>query len=494
MDGPNETAVAERAREQDVRAQGNSSDDVPSAEDSRAPRCLGSRPLIATSLPIIDVPDRRSSGCVRGHDPTSRRSSVQKFPPWRLPTPSNADQVIPSRDRSDSPVRKALQRDAVSSKRLRRSPSKTFIRPAPPLHFLDRGTSRYDRIDMSVQLPASLFVDGGTIEGHINICVDSGPLQKSKANPIFISKLTTDVEQPAFDGCMTRRKLSRVYQTHSWRLTEFHHSGARVQRVELAAGPHKQTWVNGAMIFVNIHIANKSSETIKKVETQLVKKTLWYSHLAVGIGGKIANYLRLPKRTDKELVSTSTIKKSKDWRGIFPNCSDVRTYDISVPRGLVTISTGRFFEVRYFLNVIVTVSMFKIVTVQLPVMTIHMNTLDMLLNSLVQVAASIEVKRGRTVSLGWDDPLYPPFHPGQAFTAPRRQSLDRKRDDGGGFSTEELNTPTRDLDDPPRRDDCGIGQGHDCKVTLSTAISDDKVLSGRPSGVSSSPSPSHAPP
>ncbi len=79
------------------------------------------------------------------------------------------------------------------SERLRQPPSKTFIRPAPPVDFLNVGTSRHGRIDMGVQLPALLFVGGGTIGGNIILTVGGGPLQKSKAKPIFISKLTMDI-------------------------------------------------------------------------------------------------------------------------------------------------------------------------------------------------------------------------------------------------------------------------------------------------------------
>jgi hypothetical protein len=587
VDGPNEAAVAVKAREQQAGAHEVSSDDVSTPEDARTPGGLGSRAPSAMSLPVKDVPERRSSASALGHNPTSRQSSVQDFPSWRLPTPSSAGLMIPFRGQSDSPVRQALQRGAVSSEGLRRSPSKTFIRPAPPLEFLDTATSRHGRINMSVQLPAPLFVGGGTIEGHINIAVDGGPLQNSKAKPIFISKLTiyiigveevndgrrwiflsltTDVFNESHPPPMTLVN-SQIPVSHTelfWSLKPAYasipfcvnlplnvgpppytskqagiryfvcptvaiksgdkqsiikqmcniqmltvydpekalaslpnpllasdmisiQSGAEVQRVELTAGLHRQIWVNGAKIFVDIHVANKSSKTIKKIEIQLVKTTLWYSHLAAGTGGKIANHLRLPKRTDKELVSTSTLKKSKVWRGVPPKCSDIRTCDISVPRDLVTVSTGRFFEVRYFLDVTVTVSTFKTVAVQLPVTIIHMNSLDILPNSLAQVAASIEAKRTRTVPVGEDDPLYPSFHQGQAFTAPRRQSLDRTRDEGGGLNAEELSALTRDLDESPRRYGHDISQAHhDRKATLSSAVSSENIPPGRPSLAASS--------
>ena len=46
---------------------------------------------------------------------------------------------------------------------------------------------------MGGQLPTLSFVGGGTIEGNIILTVGGGPLQRSKAKPIFMSKLTMDI-------------------------------------------------------------------------------------------------------------------------------------------------------------------------------------------------------------------------------------------------------------------------------------------------------------
>jgi hypothetical protein len=146
----------------------------------------------------------------------------------------------------------------------------------------------------------------------------------------------------------------------------------------------------------------------------------------------------------------------------------------------VTISTGRFFEVGYFLNVIATVSTFNTIAVQLPVTVIHMNSLDILPNSLVQVAASIEAERAKTVPLGDVDSPSLPFHQGQAFTAPRRQSLRRTNDEDGGLNAEELSALRRDLDDSPRRYGRAMGHGHDGKETLGSVFQGGETWPVRP--------------
>jgi hypothetical protein len=94
---------------------------------------------------------------------------------------------------------------------------------------------------------------------------------------------------------------------------------------------------------------------------------------------------------------------------------------------------------------------FRVVAVTLPVTIIHVNSIDMLPNSLAQIAASAEAKRNRTAPTEESGPICPRFHQGQDFTAPDRQSLDRTRNEGEGLEAEELETLTGNLDDSPRR-------------------------------------------
>ncbi|KAJ9608492.1 hypothetical protein H2200_007480 [Cladophialophora chaetospira] len=223
-----------------------------------------------------------------------------------------------------------------------------------------------------------------------------------------------------------------------------------IQTVKVTAGLHRQTWVNGAMIFIDVHIANTTAKTIKKIEVQLEKTTLWYIHAAAGTAEKSASFLRLPKRTDSEIVSCAALRKSPAWGGVPPHSSDVRTIELEAPRGHVTISTGRFFEVRYFVNVVVTLKMFKTVAVQLPITIIPINSLDIPPNSLGQVAASIEAKRAKTVPIPPGGPSHAAFYQGQAFEIPLRRSLERSRQEGS-LPTNDLKDLTNDVDRSPRR-------------------------------------------
>ncbi|OAP57974.1 hypothetical protein AYL99_07064 [Fonsecaea erecta] len=255
-----------------------------------------------------------------------------------------------------------------------------------------------------------------------------------------------------------------------------------IQTVKLTAGLHRQTWVNGALIFIDVHIANNTARSVKKIEVQLEKTTLWYTHAPAGTAEKSANYLRLPKRTDAEVVSGTTLKKSSTWKGVPSHSSDVRTIELEAPRGHVTISTGRYFEVRYFVNVVVTVKMFKTVAVQLPVTIIPINSLDILPNSLAQVAASIEAKRSKTVPAPPPGPSYAAHHQGQAFTAPVRRSAERARQERLA-PQDDLDSLANDIDTSPRR----LAHTHTHRRGgLSGTTTDENIAPGRPSMASSS--------
>jgi Arrestin (or S-antigen), C-terminal domain len=513
---------------------------------------LGSRAASAMSLPLRDVPERRSSASIFAQSlHGSRKASLQELPTWPMPPTGERTEPSSLRGRSDSPVRRALHKSTQSSQAMRSSPSRTFIRTTPPLDILDKGCIRNDRVELSAHLPSPLFVGGGTIEGHIKLEVsEDNHSKKNKFKQVSISRLSLDVigVEEVNDGrrwvflslgsellddshppppALVDSKNSQLESELSWTLkhasavipfcinlplnlgpppylsrqasiryilsptahikvgekrtlvrqtwniqmltvhdpekalaslaspllaadslTMSH--AAELHTVKLTAGLHRQTWVNGGKVFVDVHVVNSTPRTMKKIEIQLEKITLWYSHAAAGTAEKSATHLRLPKRSDAEVVSTTAIRKSKEWKGVSAYTSEVRTCELEAPQSHVTISTGRYFEVRYFINVIVSISMFKSCAVQLPVTLIHMNSLDILPNSLAQVAASIEAKRARTVPTRQDQPVYQPYYQGQAFTAPRRQSLERVRN-GSAIAPNDISLLTQDLDNSPRR-------------------------------------------
>jgi hypothetical protein len=138
------------------------------------------------------------------------------------------------------------------------------------------------------------------------------------------------------------------------------------------------------------------------------------------------------------VLNKITLKASPTgvWAGVPEDSTDTRTFDLELPRGQGTVKCGKYFEVRYFLNIIVgTSSKSKLVILQLPIVLIHMNSLDVVPNSVAQVAKAIEEKRARSRSVGRNRSIRENGHrratsmasavQGRAFAAPRMQSQER---------------------------------------------------------------------
>ena len=114
--------------------------------------------------------------------------------------------------------------------------------------------------------------------------------------------------------------------------------------VKLTAGVHRQTWVSGVAIFVDVHISNSSEKVVRKVELALEKATLFFPFVSPSTRVENADYLRLPYRTDKEIIVRGAIKRGQHgWHGVLPHSQETRTCYLEIPRGIATIDTGESF-------------------------------------------------------------------------------------------------------------------------------------------------------
>ncbi|KAG9915545.1 hypothetical protein KCV02_g13339, partial [Aureobasidium melanogenum] len=222
-----------------------------------------------------------------------------------------------------------------------------------------------------------------------------------------------------------------------------------IETAKMTAGLHRQVWVSGSSIFVDIHIANGSRKTIKKLDLSLERDILCYRHAAAATLEQSASQARIFESNERSILSKQSMKQGANgWTGVEAYGSITRTCDLEIPRGHATVKCGNFFEVRYFLNITVGGSRTKILSVQLPIIVIHMNSLDVVPNSVAQVAAAIEEKRTHhrshkritsqasvqvaqtSASQGREatTAITRPFRlQGRAFAAPRQQSLERMR-------------------------------------------------------------------
>lgn len=99
--------------------------------------------------------------------------SLQTIPTTSLPPLVNSGNTIPRRGESQSPLRHIAARlDPVSHDTHRRIPSRTFIREPLSKEILEFPSHRHPRIELGLDLSASIFVGGGSIEGTVQINID----------------------------------------------------------------------------------------------------------------------------------------------------------------------------------------------------------------------------------------------------------------------------------------------------------------------------------
>ena len=221
-------------------------------------------------------------------------------------------------------------------------------------------------------------------------------------------------------------------------------SGSEVQ---CTAGLYRQTWISGYPLFVDIRVDNRSKKAIHKIELQLERATMIYLSGGAPTDPNIAKNLLLPDEMRKEIILRRGVLNG--YEHVAPQSELFRTAQLLIPSGLVSIETGRFFGIRYFLNVQVTISFNKRLKLKLPITLIHPNSIDIPPNALAQVTASIEqeYRHKRITSSRTATPHH--YKAGQAFAAARRKSFLQLSQDT--FGTHDMESLTRAVERSPRR-------------------------------------------
>jgi hypothetical protein len=141
------------------------------------------------SIPPGSVPTRSSShtrarsGSRTRQAPAAQQATVaQQLPALTVthnlpmipqPPPRVAGYTIPRHGQSLSPLRHVATRiDHTPHDNNRRIPSRTFIREPLSKELLEFPSHRHPRIDLGLDLSASIFVGGGSIEGTVQINID----------------------------------------------------------------------------------------------------------------------------------------------------------------------------------------------------------------------------------------------------------------------------------------------------------------------------------
>ena len=118
------------------------------------------------------------------------RKAVLKAP--KVP-PRGLGHTIPNRGSSNSPIKNVVARLEAFIDQSRRVPSRTFIRTSDPnTDVLEFPTHRHPRMSAELQVGASLFVGGGSIEGHVRIVVDEFERVRHRRQ-LAISRVSIDL-------------------------------------------------------------------------------------------------------------------------------------------------------------------------------------------------------------------------------------------------------------------------------------------------------------
>lgn len=91
-----------------------------------------------------------------------------------------------------------------------------------------------------------------------------------------------------------------------------------MEAVRITAGLHRQVWVSGTTIYVDVHIVNNSRKAVKKIELQVERDLLCYKHVCSSgsivmslrmLMPLISRPLQLPWRNQQARRAYSTVTK-----------------------------------------------------------------------------------------------------------------------------------------------------------------------------------------
>jgi hypothetical protein len=66
-----------------------------------------------------------------------------------------------------------------------------------------------------------------------------------------------------------------------------------------------------------------------------------------------AGHLRVPSWIERKTMSHSELNIGTRWRGVKGSQLDVITCEIDIPRNQLSVNMGRYFEVKYFVDIAV---------------------------------------------------------------------------------------------------------------------------------------------
>lgn len=166
--------------------------------------------------------------------------------------------------------------------------------------------------------------------------------------------------------------------------------------LKVTAGLHRAVWVSGTVAYVDVNIVNNTRRRVNTIRLKLrrhilayknvghfslssrcqellflffsffqtffvlflkkkKKKTEWnFCAQAVALAeNKSAGHLRVPSWIERKTLAASEVNVGTRWRGVKGSQLDVMTCEIDIPRNQLSVKMGRFFEVKYCVDIAV---------------------------------------------------------------------------------------------------------------------------------------------
>lgn len=149
-------------------------------------------------VPSGSVPPRASSQHQHFQSLLCSNDTAGPAPPPAPPALPASDHrkrgcAITGKGRSQSPVKNSVARfEPVTSGGSRKVPSRTYRRQPLSASIIEYPVHNHPRIKLELHLGASLFVGGGSIEGHVRIIVDDSERIRHK-RALALARITVDL-------------------------------------------------------------------------------------------------------------------------------------------------------------------------------------------------------------------------------------------------------------------------------------------------------------
>lgn len=136
--------------------------------------------------------------------------------------------------------------------------------------------------------------------------------------------------------------------------------------------------IDFVVAYVDVSATNDSTRDVYKIQLDLVRHVSFYKNAAASSAFQSVD-MRLPEKTLTKTVSsnTLTIKSDKcdnpDWKGIKAGSRETVVCQIQVPGDQLSVSAGRYFDVRYMIVVLICTKGGE-AQVELPISIIHVRT------------------------------------------------------------------------------------------------------------------------